>query len=53
MVDELIGQQQVVIKPLGSTMQGIQGLSGGAIMPDGRVGLILDVVGLSRAATNN
>jgi len=48
MVDELLGQQQVVIKSLGETMHDIQGLSGCTIMPDGRVGLILDTSGLIR-----
>jgi two-component system chemotaxis sensor kinase CheA len=51
-VDELIGRQQVVIKSLGETMQNIPGISGGAIMPDGRVGLILDVGGLLRLASS-
>jgi len=46
MIDELIGQQQVVIKPLGDTFKGIKGISGGAILGDGKVGLILDVKGL-------
>jgi len=50
-IDELVGRQQVVIKNLGETMQNIPGISGGAIMPDGRVGLILDVGGLLRFAT--
>ncbi|HEY3323297.1 MAG TPA: Hpt domain-containing protein [Planctomycetota bacterium] len=50
LVDELIGQQQVVIKTLGPDMQGLPGISGGAIMPDGQVGLILDVGGLVRLA---
>ena len=49
-VDELIGRQQVVIKTLGETMKEIPGISGGAIMPDGRVGLILDVGGLVKFA---
>lgn len=49
-VDELIGQQQTVIKSLGEEMMAIDGLSGGAIMPDGRVGLILDVGGLVKQA---
>lgn len=47
-VDELIGQQQIVIKPLGETLKNVKGLSGGAIMPDGRVGLIIDVGGLAK-----
>ena len=50
-IDELVGRQQVVIKSLGETMKNIPGISGGAIMPDGRVGLILDVGGLLRFAT--
>jgi two-component system, chemotaxis family, sensor kinase CheA len=50
-IDELIGRQQVVIKSLGEAMKNIPGISGGAIMPDGRVGLILDVGGLLRFAT--
>jgi two-component system, chemotaxis family, sensor kinase CheA len=50
-IDELIGRQQVVIKSLGETMKNLPGISGGAIMPDGRVGLILDVGGLLRFAT--
>jgi two-component system, chemotaxis family, sensor kinase CheA len=49
-IDELVGRQQVVIKSLGETLQGIMGISGGAIMPDGRVGLIIDVGGLVRLA---
>ena len=46
MVDNLIGQQQVVIKNLGARLQGIKGISGGAILGDGKVGLILDVEGM-------
>lgn len=46
LVDELLGQQQIVIKSLGETMRGLPGVAGGAIMPDGNVGLILDVAGL-------
>ncbi|MEP6836207.1 MAG: chemotaxis protein CheW [Gemmatimonas sp.] len=43
MVDELLGQQQVVAKPLGDALGRVPGFSGGAILGDGRVGLILDV----------
>ncbi len=43
LVDELLGQQQVVAKPLGAGLKGRRGLAGGAILGDGRVGLILDV----------
>ena len=45
-IDELIGRQQIVIKSLGETMKDIRGISGGAIMPNGQVGLILDVGGI-------
>ena len=45
LVDELLGQQQVVAKSLGDTLGKVPGVSGGAILGDGRVGLILDVVG--------
>ena len=48
---ELMGQQQTVIKPLGDGIPAQQGVSGGAIMPDGRVGLILDAAGLVRLAS--
>ncbi len=44
--DELVGQQQIVIKSLGESLKGIPGILGGAIMGDGRVGLIVDVGGL-------
>jgi two-component system chemotaxis sensor kinase CheA len=46
LVDELLGQQQVVIKSLGESLRQVQGVSGAAILGDGRVGLILDVNGL-------
>ena len=46
MVDELIGKQEVVIKSLGESMAHIAGVAGGAILGDGRVGLILDLEGL-------
>jgi two-component system chemotaxis sensor kinase CheA len=43
LVEELIGKQEVVIKSLGETFKGVQGIAGGAILGDGRVGLILDL----------
>ncbi len=49
-VDEIVGQQQIIIKNLGESLKDIPGLSGGAIMPDGTVGLILDISGLVRLA---
>jgi two-component system chemotaxis sensor kinase CheA len=51
LIDELIGRQQIVIKSLGEALRNIPGISGGAIMPSGTVGLILDVNGLVRLAT--
>ncbi len=42
LVDELLGQQQVVAKSLGEGLGKIKGISGGAILGDGKVGLILD-----------
>ncbi len=46
MVDELIGKQEVVIKGLGETLKEVPGVAGGAILGDGRVGLILDLEGI-------
>lgn len=43
LVDDLLGQQQVVAKALGDGLGKVPGVSGGAILGDGRVGLILDV----------
>ncbi len=42
MVDELLGQQPVVVKPLGMDLGHVPGISGGTILGDGRVVLILD-----------
>jgi two-component system chemotaxis sensor kinase CheA len=50
LVDELLGQQQVVIKSLGEGLGKVMGVSGGAIMGDGRISLILDVPGLMELA---
>jgi len=41
--DELLGEQQAVIKAAGSAVQGIPGVSGSTILGNGRVALILDV----------
>jgi two-component system chemotaxis sensor kinase CheA len=43
LVDELIGKQEVVIKSLGEVFRNVPGVAGGAILGDGRVGLILDL----------
>jgi len=45
-VDELIGKQEVVIKGLGEMFRDVKGIAGGAILGDGRIGLILDTGGL-------
>lgn len=50
LVDNLLGQQQTVIKSLGAGIGAVPGISGASIMADGRVGLILDVSGLVRIA---
>lgn len=43
LVDDIIGQQQIVIKQLGAEIRSIQGFSGSAILGDGRAALILDL----------
>jgi two-component system chemotaxis sensor kinase CheA len=45
-VEELLGQQQTVIKNLGVAMGTVPGISGASIMADGRPGLIVDVAGV-------
>ena len=46
LVDRLVGRQEVVIKSLGDSLKAVRVVAGGAIMGDGRVGLILDVEGV-------
>jgi len=48
LVDELVGQQQVVIKSLEANYKRVHGISGATILGDGRVALILDVAALVR-----
>jgi two-component system chemotaxis sensor kinase CheA len=45
-VDQLIGQEEVVIKPLGGLLHGTAGISGATITGDGRIALILDIPSL-------
>ncbi len=55
-VDELLGQQQVVIKNLETNFQKVPGVAGATILGDGRVALILDINGICGLAirqTNN
>ena len=47
-VDQLIGQEEVVIKPLGAMLQGMPGFAGATITGDGRIALILDVPSLMK-----
>jgi two-component system chemotaxis sensor kinase CheA len=51
MVDELIGKQEVVIKSLGEAFKDVPGIAGGAILGDGRIGLILDLERLFQEET--
>jgi two-component system chemotaxis sensor kinase CheA len=46
LVDEILGRQEVVIKSLGGAMRNLLGVSGGAILGDGKVALIIDVKGV-------
>jgi len=48
-VDDIIGQQQVVIKSLEENFESIEGIAGGTILGDGNVALIVDVQGLKSA----
>jgi two-component system chemotaxis sensor kinase CheA len=43
MVDDLLGQQQIVVKTLGDKLKNVKGVSAATILGDGKVGLILDV----------
>ncbi|MBN1759969.1 MAG: chemotaxis protein CheA [Chitinispirillaceae bacterium] len=49
-VDEIIDQQQVVIKNIGEGLGEIPGVAGGAIMSDGNISLILDIAGIVKIA---
>jgi two-component system chemotaxis sensor kinase CheA len=50
LVDELLGQQQAVIKSMGTGIGETPGVSGCAILSDGRVGLVIDIAGLLQLA---
>ncbi len=52
-VDQVLGKQEVVIKSLGETFKRLPGISGGAILGDGRVALILDLDTLLGAVAND
>ncbi|MDR1397105.1 MAG: chemotaxis protein CheA [Desulfarculales bacterium] len=48
MVDDILGEQQAVIKSLEHNYQKVQGITGATILGDGRVSLILDIHGLEK-----
>ncbi len=50
LVDDLLSQQQVVIKSLEANYQRVEGVSGATILGDGRVSLIVDITGLIKLA---
>ena len=52
LIDELLGKDEYVIKSLGSNLEDVEGLAGGAILADGRVGLILDIHGIFSIISN-
>jgi two-component system chemotaxis sensor kinase CheA len=52
-VDALLGKQEVVIKTLGEMFRDVRGVAGGAILGDGRIGLILDAGGLMSLIDRN
>lgn len=51
-INDMLAQQQVVVKNLGRKLVGLEGISGGCILGDGRVGLILDIPGIIDLARN-
>jgi two-component system chemotaxis sensor kinase CheA len=51
-VDDLLGQEEVVIKTMGSYLGNTPGISGATILGDGRIRLIIDVIGLFNLAKN-
>ncbi len=53
LIDELLGKEEVVIKSLGETFKDTKGIAGGAILGDGRVGLILDMAGIWEIVKNS
>lgn len=52
LVDELLGQSQVVIKNLETNFRKVAGIAGATILGDGRVAMILDIFGLMRLASS-
>ena len=52
-VDQLLGQHQTVIKPLGRMLQSLRGMSGSSILGNGEVALIFDVPSLGQLAAQH
>jgi two-component system chemotaxis sensor kinase CheA len=52
-VDELHGEHQTVIKPLGKVFESLKGITGATVLGDGNVALILDVQGLMQVAVKD
>jgi len=52
-VDELLGQQQVVVKTLEANYGHVDGIAGATILGDGSVALILDIAGLTRSVSES
>ena len=50
-VDNLLEQQEVVVKPIGRLASRVRGIAGASILGDGRVALILDITSLLRASS--
>jgi two-component system chemotaxis sensor kinase CheA len=48
-VSQVLGQEEVVIKPLGAMLHGLPGFAGATITGDGRIALILDMPTLLKA----
>ncbi|HLX83553.1 MAG TPA: chemotaxis protein CheA [Terriglobales bacterium] len=52
-VDQLLGDAQTVVKPLGRALRGVAGVAGSTVLGDGRVGLIVDVPSLLRGLSRS
>ena len=52
-VSQVIGREEVVVKPLGSMLSGLAGVAGATVTGDGRVALIVDLQGLASAVTHS
>ena len=45
-VDNVLGEQDIVVKPLGGFIKKVKGIAGATILGDGRIALILDVINI-------